>query len=219
MLKNGRLLIVFCSFILIESCVSKHNSSKEIEIKYTSIDSIIIGSPDDVRFLSYDSAKNQYLLIEIRKNNLLLYNHKNRSSESLSYLKESIPYMKDLIIAAHLSGDTITAIGGSTVYQYALNSEEVVFAHKGLIARLPEGAERFLPYKDKSFISNLTPFNSIDKESFEAFSFVIYDSLGEYVNIFGNRMVPHTPDIRVFTEFDTRTDEIFHYKFSVRSII
>lgn len=119
--KNNKLLIAFCSFILIESCVSEHNPSKELEINYTSIDSIIIGSPDDVRFLSYDSTKNQYLFIEKRRNNLLLYNHKNRSTEPLSHLKESFPYMKDHVIAAHLSGDTITVIGGSKVYQFALN--------------------------------------------------------------------------------------------------
>jgi hypothetical protein len=117
------------------------------------------------------------------------------------------------IITGHLSNDTLTVIGGSTVYQYSFISNEIVYSRKGLIARLPEGAESMLPYKDQSYISNLTPYNSIDKKDFEAFSFVIYDSTGNHTNVFGNPSVPNTPDIRFFTEFDVERDEVFHFKF------
>lgn len=208
-----RYFLISYVIILIESCTTDRNNPLEININYTSVDSIKIESTDVVRFLSYDSKTNQFLFIEKSKNELLLYDHGNQSVKNLSPLKDEFPVINDLIVTAHLSNDTITVIGGSSVYQYSLASNEIIFSRKGLIARVPDASVRLVPYKDGSLLSNLTFYNSIERNDFEAFSYVIYDSIGNYINVFGNPSVPNTPDIRFLTEFDVDTDEIFHYKF------
>jgi hypothetical protein len=91
-----RLFLISFVIVLIESCISHHNNPEEIDITYTSVDSITIESTDIVQFLSYDLIKDQFLFIEKSKNELILYNHKDKMTQNLAHLKEKFPVMNDL---------------------------------------------------------------------------------------------------------------------------